>query len=187
MHISKNHGVDCIILILWIAGPNLNADRLIEYLQIYWGLSIPLRKNNGILYQDSLPLFVKYLHQFIIHKYVTSGVTLTNNNRTRTWILKAISKFRGCIRGIKQYFQNMLYHTSIKKGNVLRRITPCGLVKRLHRFWEACCLHFQNNLSFFDCKKQEAPQKYSYMYYKSIKDDILKPGIVRAEFVWWSY
>jgi len=42
-HISKNHGVGFIIFILCIAGPNSNDDRLIECLQIHWGLSIPLR------------------------------------------------------------------------------------------------------------------------------------------------
>ena len=34
-HISKNHGVGFINLILCIAGPNSNDDRLIECLQIH--------------------------------------------------------------------------------------------------------------------------------------------------------
>jgi hypothetical protein len=111
----------------------------------------------------SLPLLLKYIHQFIIHKYIISGTTPINNNRTRTWILKAISKFRGCIPGIKQGFESLLFHNSIKKGFLLRRIMSFRLVNWLHRFGEACCLHFQNNPSFFDCRKQEAPKKYSYM------------------------
>lgn len=81
----------------------------------------------------------------------------------------------------------MLFQNDIIKLFLLRRITPCGLVKRLHRFGEAFCLHFQNNLSFFDYRKQESPKKYSYMLYKSIRRNILKPGIARPEFVWWSY